>query len=404
MRVLGLDVAKSSVSACLLTERPIQPRQFYYECNFFHLKADAAGIRAMLELKPDVAVLEPTGVNYSRLWGTHLARCGVKIFLVGHKELRRYRENHLALPDKDDDADALALACYYFDYFNDVRRFVQIREPITVRIRELILRLAHLNRVQSPIINRLRQDLAWQFPEVALVKSRRGTSNVPALWGWIAGERTSNRYDHLYKNTVGLGLNNAAKYHAQRLCHLQREEQEIEDELALLMADPKFDSYRLVFMHFGFGDRVQAVLLSQIYPLENYLGADGKPEILIRKGRSSGRYTKRYLSLRRFQKALGMAPSEESSGDSRRKKVTGGSAECRRTLWQWVFVRIEVRRNRPQNHIGQSLGEFLDLEKASGRPVRLVRSRVAVRAVKLLFKELVRVVCEQNPRNKDSDV
>ncbi|MEH2277714.1 MAG: hypothetical protein V7K40_23720 [Nostoc sp.] len=41
-----------------------------------------------------------------------------------------------------------------------------------VKIRELVLRLAHLNRVQSPIINRIRQDLAWQFPEVALVRWR----------------------------------------------------------------------------------------------------------------------------------------------------------------------------------------------------------------------------------------
>jgi len=391
MRVLGLDVAKSSVAGCLLTERPTNPRQFYYECNFFNLKADAAGIRAMLELKPDVAVLEPTGINYSRLWGTHLARSGVKIFLVGHKELRRFRENHLALPDKDDDADALALACYYFDYFNDVRRFVQIREPITVRIRELILRLAHLNRVQSPIVNRLRQDLAWQFPEVALVRSRRGSSNVPVLWGWIAGERSSNRYDYLYKNTVGLGLNTFAKYHAQRLCHIQREEQEIEEELLQLIADPKFDLYRLVFKHFGFGDRVQAVILSQIYPLESYFGSDGKPEVIIRKGRKSGSYTKRYLSLRRFQKALGMAPSEESSGDSHRKKVSGGSHLCRRSLWQWVFTRIEVRKNRPKNDICESLGQQLDQEKAAGRPVRLVRSRIAAKATKLLFKELVQL-------------
>ena len=74
MRVLGLDIAKSSVSACLLTERPAQPREFYYECRFDYLKADASGIRAMLALHPDVAIMEPTGVNYSRLWGTHLAR------------------------------------------------------------------------------------------------------------------------------------------------------------------------------------------------------------------------------------------------------------------------------------------------------------------------------------------
>ncbi|HEY9813952.1 MAG TPA: hypothetical protein V6D31_10535 [Candidatus Sericytochromatia bacterium] len=39
-----------------------------------------------------------------------------------------------------------------------------------------------------------------------------------------------------------------------------------------------------------------------------------------------------------------------------------------------------------KNDIGDRLGKIMDLEKASGR---LVRSRVAAKAVKLLFKELV---------------
>jgi hypothetical protein len=115
---------------------------------------------------------------------------------LGHKELRNYREHQLSLPDKDDDADALALACYYFDYCDSPRRFVQIRDLTTTRIRELVLRLAHLNRVQSPIINRLRQDLAWQFPEVAHINSKRGANGeVPLLWGWLCGERQSKRYE-----------------------------------------------------------------------------------------------------------------------------------------------------------------------------------------------------------------
>ena len=396
MRVLGIDIAKSSVSACLLTERPIQPREFYYECRFDRLKADVTGIRAMLALHPDVAIMEPTGVNYSRLWGTHLARAGVEVCLVGHKELRSYRENHLGLPDKDDDADALALACYYFDYREQPRRFVQIRDHTITRMRELVLRLAHLNRVQSPIINRLRQDLAWQFPEVAQVRSRRGDSGQsPLLWGWLAGERQSKRYDHLYKNTVGLGLTNTVTHHAQRLCNLQGEEQAIETELQILLADPKFQLYREVFNRFGFGLRLTAVLLSQIYPLSNYLGEDGKPIVRIRKGRVSGLPTKRHLSLRRFQKALGMAPSQESSGDSKKSKVVGGSDLCRKALWQWVFTRIEPRRSRLKNEIGVALGQQLDDEKASGRPVRLVRSRVAVKAVKMLFKQLVQTFANE---------
>jgi hypothetical protein len=39
----------------------------------------------------------------------------------------------------------------------------------------------------------------------------------------------------------------------------------------------------------------------------------------------------------------------------------------------------------------------MDVEKFSGRPVRLVRSRVAAKAVKLLFKELVRELVQSKP-------
>jgi hypothetical protein len=391
IRILGLDVSKSSVSACLLLEKPEDPRQFYYECPFFQLSADAKGIQDLLALNADIALLEPTGNNYSKLWGTHLARAGVEVRLVGHKELRNYRANHLALPDKDDDADALALACYYFDYHQDPRRFVQIRDRVIVRIRELVLRLAHLNRVQSPIMNRARQDLAWQFPEVALVKSRRGESGeAPLLWGWLAGIRKSNRYDRLYSQTVGLGITDTVREHAKRICDLQSEEHSIESELQELLADSRFDSYRTVFKKFGFGDRLSSVIISQIYPIEGFLDADGKPLVRIRQGRNSKKPTKRHLSLRRFQKALGAAPSLKASGDSRKAKVVGGSDLCRKSLWQWVFTRIEPKRSRLKNDIGKTLGEQLDTEKAAGRPVKLVRNRIAAKGARLLFRELVK--------------
>ncbi|WGV25961.1 IS110 family transposase [Halotia branconii] len=395
-RILGLDISKSSVVACLLTDKPDQPRQFYYECPFYCLSANSQGIKQLLELKPDIALMEPTGNNYSKLWGTHLARAGVEVRLVGHRELRNYRANHLALPDKDDDADSLALACYYFDYHSDQRRFVQIRDQTIVKIRELVLRLAHLNRVQSPIINRLRQDLAWQFPEVAQVRSCRGKAGlVPLLWGWLAQIRDSKRYDNLYKTTAGLGINDTVRYHAERLCNLQREELAIETELQQLLSDARFQPYLKVFHSFGFGDRLSAIVLSQIYPLAGFLDENGKPEVKIRQGRNSKKPTKRHLSLRRFQKALGVAPSLEASGDSRKVKVVGGSDLCRIALWQWVFTRIEPQRSRLKNDIGQALGEKLDTEKAAGRPVKLVRMKIAAIGTRLLFRELVKVLAEK---------
>ena len=92
--------------------------------------------------------------------------------------------------------------------------------------------------------------------------------------------------------------------------------------------------------------------------------------------------------LRKFQKALGVAPSQESSGDIAKSKVSGGSALCRRALWQWVFSAVEPVKRRT-NPILVNLGVFVDAEKSAGKPVKLVRMRVAVKAVKLLFKELV---------------
>ncbi len=390
MRVVGLDVCKLSVVACVLSVRPCEPRQFYYDAKFQTFKANASGIRELLKLKPDIAVFEPTGVNYSKLWGTHLARAGIEVRLVGHTQLRSYRKNTLELPDKDDQADALALACYCFDFMDNSKRFVQVREPVIVKIREHVLRLAHLNRCQSPIINRLRQDLAWQFPELAKVKLNKNGDRLSLALRWLAGEVESKKYEQLLSNSVGLGIQPTVTLHAQRLCHLHREEIEIEGQLLELTLHQQFDSYRRVFDRFGFRQRIEGMILSQIYPLENYLTPEGKPHVIYRKGRNSGKTTKRHLSRRRFEKALGIAPTEDSSGDKKGKQIIGGSDLCRIALWQWIFCRLEIRHNRPKNEIGQSLGKIVDAEKATGKPIRLVRMRVAAKAVRLLFKELVK--------------
>jgi hypothetical protein len=208
----------------------------------------------------------------------------------------------------------------------------------------------------------------------------------------------------ILEKSIGLGITDELRRHAARICDIQREEMALEFQLSKLVSESQFLPYRKVFARFGFGRRVEALLLSQIYPFENYLTPDGKPDVKIRKGRNSGKPTKRHLSLRRFCKALGYAPSQESSGDLQKSQVSGGSDLCRRALWQWIFTRIEPQRCRLANDIGSRLGEIMDAEKLSGRPVRLVRSRVAAKAVKMLFRELLReFVHFQNP-NIESEI
>lgn len=389
MKIIGLDVCKNAVVCCVLTDDIdiTEPRQLYYDLDFPKVYATPEGIKQLLQMKPDVAVLEPSGGNYSKLWVTKLAEAGVTIALVGHKQLRSFREN-LDLPDKDDPADALALAIYYRQHAGLGRRFVQHRDPIIAQIRDIGLRLHHLNRLQSPAINRIKQDLAWQFPE-------RASTDTDAVlfWGWLAGERKSARYDLELENTCGLGLHPETRNNAKLICQIKKRELALELQMRELMSDSRFTRYRRVFAEFGFGQRVEALILSQIYPLENYL-LDGKPEVRIRTGKRSGKQTKRYLSLRRFQKALGVAPTREESGD---KKMTrrSGSTLCRTALWQWIFTRYEPSDRYPKNEVGKKIKQWLTEEKQR-HPVKLARSRTAAKAVALLFKKLVEAIDEGN--------
>jgi hypothetical protein len=127
LRVLGLDIYKSSVVGCLLTHRPLQPQEVYDSLEFCKLKADAGGIKQSLDLNPHVAVIRPTRSNSQRSWIVQLARAGVEVKLVGSK-LPSYCKNTLDLPNKDNKANALALACYFFDHQHLPQKFLVVRE------------------------------------------------------------------------------------------------------------------------------------------------------------------------------------------------------------------------------------------------------------------------------------
>jgi transposase len=158
----------------------------------------------MIGTEETIAIAEPTGINYLKIWYNHLVARGIEVRLIDHKTLRIFRQN-LGLPNKNDNADALAMAIYGITHQNRPRKFVIIRDEVTLKVRQLALRLQHLNRCQSPLINRCRQYLAYEFPEAANIRSIRQEFNdePPLLWGWLAGERKSKRYDLLFKKSIG---------------------------------------------------------------------------------------------------------------------------------------------------------------------------------------------------------
>jgi transposase len=361
-------------------------QETYQYAEFIELDISTKGLADLVLLKPDVLVLEPTGVNYSKFWVTKAAEAGIEIALVGHKQLARHRES-LGLPDKDDYADAIALASYYHTHQDSILRFVRLRDDITSMMRDRVLRLHHLNRIQSPLINRVKQDLAWALPERA-----KASLNAPLFWRWLAGRAKSARYDNIMASSCGLGLTDDIRFAANMLVEIFQREQIVELELRSYLNHPQFAPYRAVLGKYGIGERGQALIISQIYPFSNYLDPEtGKPIVIVSKGKKSGKPTRKPISQRRFRKALGIAPQREQSGNSLTKTTSAGSQLCRTALWQWCFTRIEVVKARSNTATGRQLIEDWEYYKAVN-PIKLARAKLIAKTVDRIFFDLIEAI------------
>ena len=354
------------------------------------------------EITPDYAVLEPTGNHYSRIWYQILQSLGVRVLWVGHVELKRYRAGKL-LPNKSDEADALAMSAYILDpeHLTEVGginpKFYLIHQPEPInQLRDLCQQLEHLARVQSPIINYSRQLLSWQFPEVANRKSntqKRGS--VPPLWGWLAKriiypvQQTvlNNKFENSIAKQYGIEPDYNLRQHANWLCDISLFEQDIEAEIQQILSDSCFRKYIQVFDEFGFGLRIRARLLTRVYPFEAFL-IKGKPFIEHEmKGKRRVKYNRTRNS---FKMRLGMGTITEQSGDMLITK-TGGSSICRMSLWLYVLTLVEPG-NLPNTDVGRKLLEHRDLIKKS--QVKLkgkhVQSKLMSKTCNLLYQELVK--------------
>lgn len=398
MIVLGIDIGNGTAVCCPLDHNPTEPREFNINgANFLSFSANAAGIKGILKIKPDVAIMEPTGTNYSTLWGTHLSKAGVEVRLVDHSRLSAHRRT-LDLPDKEDESDAFALAHYGLINLNNPKKFLTIRDQQTALLRRDILRLQHLARVQSPIVNRLRQDLAWQFPEISKRKIQRQGNTAPLILRWLAGRGKSKRYDKEYAETIGLGLTDDVRTHANRLVDIHNEELEIESRVATAIARAEYQELRTALTAFGFGQRTQAAIISQVHPFDGFLDPEGTPINVISKGKSSKKQTKKHLSRRRFEKSLGCAPTRDASGKKDRKQVIGGSNLCRKMIWLWIFNACSVAKVRTTNPVNELIYLWMNHPTRKGKPTRLLRMNACAHTARMLFKTLVSLRQGKTPK------
>ncbi|MFB2833472.1 IS110 family transposase [Floridanema evergladense] len=302
--------------------------------------------------------MEPTGTNYSAVWAKICETEGIPIRWVGHIEVANFRRSN-RLPNKNDAADAVAIY-YYLLTYQDEAHYLTLDVEAISRIRQLYLQLGSLARIQNPIVNRLRQQLAVEFPEAAGHSIRPGVQGFSPFAAWLAelpAERTA-RYEQMYSASIApqyeIEISTFTRRLANQQCELHLWEATLEAELSELLANPEFAKYTAAFNKLEFGLRTRAIILAQVYPVEKF----------ARFNRITGsfNYTK---SLAAFKQRLGYGGEQSDSGDKEQRKAFG-SKLSRKALYLWVLTKISAQARRPKVMSAEfkQLCEFYDARMA----------------------------------------
>ena len=353
MHIIGIDICKDRAVCWSLTEVPNDVKAYWKRLSKkrskdpkkdeFTFYFTSTGIAGLLALKPDAIALEPTGVHYSWLVAHICQRENIEVLWVGHQQAVSYRRQN-NLPDKNDLADAMAIACYAHIYYGKKSYFINFDGCKLARMRELFLQLKSLARFQNPFLNRGQQQLAREFPEALGVKSHRQNDGRRPLWCFLAGrdrhlQRKSWYWEKRYRESVaveyGILLSDFTRWTAGIIDDIDIQHLAIEKELFALVYDRQFEQYNLVFDQFNFGLSFRALLLSQVYPIE------------------------KFESMGAFKKRIGAAKDEYSSGDMNTLKK-GGSKLCRTEFYLWVTTAIALKQKRPQSDVGQLIAGKYD--------------------------------------------
>lgn len=377
--IAGLDISNGKATIALIERKPDDLKRFHRNFKAIEVKADREGLADLVELNFSVAILEPTGMHYSKIFAEAITQAGKQVRWVDHQIIANYRKAH-QLPNKNDQADAIALACYGLEHLGKRRFFLTLEGS---RVKDLYLQLESLNHIKNPIVNRLRQQLAYDFPEVSKRTVHRDwcMPNPPGLWRFIAGEPARAKWSEEQARSVGNGISTFSQGLAALLCQLERQEYAIELDLDECLKAEDFAPYIQVFSQYGITNRTAAALLSRIYPLNKFLGVDGR-QIIDHVDDS-----KRNRSLGAFKLSLGMGMVQHQSGNSLSWKP-GGAKYCRTALWRWCRTTLLMRSQTDTPQL-KLLWEYYQECPAKGNQ-RVMKT--VSKMVRMLYRDLYQAI------------
>ena len=281
------------------------------------------GVTRFLEHQPTHLILEPTGTNYAWIWAEIATQNAIQVLWVDNVISRNRRKGY-GLPDKNDRADALTLAKLGFSNEDNEDVFINYshRDGLSI-LRNSVLQLESINKMTTMVTNRIRQQLAREFPEVALADTKEASDGQVPLWAWLARRQRnlkvkSNYHDNKWRESVayhyGIEISDFTRSLAETLCSLEDEKKRLKSLIKTELIKPDFYPYYVIIRRFGLDDKTIAFLIAMIFPISKFFHKKGM-------GRARSR----------FKQRLGLGQIEESSGDKTGSRI-GGSALARKLL------------------------------------------------------------------------
>ena len=356
-KVLGIDIGARFIVAFSLSELPVgmSYSEFYKrnaKISLSKIRMDNSkegssvslkdAIELLKEIKPDVIVMEPTGVWYSKLWAKLAEHLGIEVKWIGHSDLAHLRGAY-GFKDKDDRTDAFCLAVSYFDpIFNAGNGWLYWKTGVIADVNDRLLEIKSLESTTKILIQQLRQRLKYEFPEIAdrTITSGRTKDGFTAWVGYLAGihhyKRIENERAKSIATELSIEISQYTRDHALAIVGNQIREVRLKSALSDSLLDPAFDQYRETLELFGFGYVMQATILSNIYPFDKFL-LMGQPHI-DRYEDDRGKH-KKNMSLSGFQLSLGMGKRLIESGGNT-SLIYSGSSFSRKMLYSWIITNV----------------------------------------------------------------
>ncbi|NJK51245.1 hypothetical protein HC931_26910 [Candidatus Gracilibacteria bacterium] len=287
---------------------------------------------------------------------------GKEVRLISHNKISSYRDL-CGWSYKDDEHDAVVCAYYGWLNLDNLSAYNRVRRPLVQAAYLRFLEKERIARDIRIAANRGWNLMHREFPEGIVKTPSASCERIESIWPFIAGEtltdRTRSKQRAKLTDSIGtaarLGFSGELISYAERVCHLHDARLQVKREFDSFLARDEYAWIKPVFDEFGFSTFERTIFLCQFDPFGQFLDARGKELRIELKRRKAhgGKHITRRIGRNKFHSVMGKAIYPWSSGN-KEGHIVSGSQLARNHWYLWVNRQIGLNYSRQGNELIES--------------------------------------------------